>query len=137
MSVPRTTVALAAVVLLLVPLAGCDGDAPSTPNQLYSVTYSLIIHRSKSTVTTLTYRDSTGIVTVNNPDRRWTITVSVSGGTTIGMTAQGTVDSGSIEIHLSATDAGGAPVYTGQDSCAFQGGAAPCPLGIPDSTLPS
>ncbi len=138
MSFWRTVVAFATIVVLLAPLASCDGDDPLTsPNQMYSVTYSLIIHRSKSTVTVLTYRDQSEIVTVNNPDRRWSIQVAVPGGTTVGMTAQGTVHNGSIEIDLLATDAGGASVYTGQDSCAMEGGAVPCSLGIPDSTLPS
>ncbi len=136
MSVWRTVVALAAVVVLLVPLTSCDDD-PASPNQLYSVTYSLTIHRSRSTVTVLTYKDQSGTVTVNNPASGWSIQVAVSGGTTVGMTAQGTVDRGSIEIHLNATDSGGAPVYTGQDSCASEGGAVPCNLAIPDSTFPS
>jgi len=138
MSFWRTVVAFAAIVVLLAPLASCD-DTPSVsgPNQLYSVTYSLTIHRSRSTVTVLTYRDQSGIVTVNNPDRRWSIQVTVPGGTTIGLTAQGTVDHGSIEIDLSATDSGGAPVYTGVDSCANEGAGLSCNLAIPDSTLPS
>jgi hypothetical protein len=138
MSVLRTVVALATIVVLLAPLTSCDGDDVTTaPNQMYSVTYSLIIHRSKSTVTSLTYRDSTGVVTVNNPDRRWTIQVSVSGGTTVGMTAQGTVNNGSVEIYLTATDASGTPVYTGEDSRTSGGGAFPFTLEIPETTLGS
>ena len=139
MSVSRTLLALATVVVLLVPLTSCgDDDGPllTAPNQIYTVTYSLVIHRSKSTITQLTYRDQSGNVTVNNPDRRWTITVTVSGGTTIGMTARGTVNNGSVEINLSALDSGGRSVYHGQDSRTSQGGAFPCNLEIPETTLP-
>jgi len=143
MSVLRFVVALAAVVVLLVPLNSCGNDAPSSPTLLnsatYSLTYSLTIRRSKSTVSVLTYRDQSGIITVRNPDRRWSIQLSVPSGTTIGMTAQGICDHGSIEIDMSATSTSSTvhDSYSDSASHANLTGVAPCPLSLDDHVLGS
>ena len=136
MSVWRAIVAIATVAVLLAPVAGCNSDT-SSPSRIYSVTYSLSITGNQSTVTVLTYRDSSGIVTVNNPTNGWSVQVTVSGGTTIGMTSQGTVNNGTIQINLQGNETTGNDQVTGQDSCTAQGVAVACSLAIPDSTLPS
>jgi len=136
MSVWRRFATILAVAVLLAPLCGCDGD-PSSPGRVYSVNYSLTMSGNQSTVTTLTYRDTSGVVTVNNPTNGWSVQVSVPGGTTIGMTAQGTVNNGTIQIDMRATSTSSSDQVTGQDSCSAQGIAVACSLAIPTSTVPS
>jgi hypothetical protein len=113
---------------------------PFTPNNLrYSVTYSLSITGNQSAVTQLTYRDTTRTITVDNPTNGWSVQVSMFGGTTVGMSAQGTVDDGTIEIRMHAvetSDSGGGMTIA-QDSCAAQGLAQPCSLIVADYTLPN
>jgi hypothetical protein len=101
------------------------------------VTYSLTIQGNQSTVTVLTYRTQSGTTTVNNPTNGWSVQVAVSGGTTIGMTSQGTVNNGTIQINMEGREAAGGNQVTGQDSCSAQGLAVPCNLEIPDTTVPS
>lgn len=133
----RTAVALATVVVLLIPLTGCDSN-PFTPNDLtYAVTYTLTITGTESTVAVLTYRDATRIVTVENPTNGWAVQLSLYGGTTVGATAQGTVENGSIEIMMEAVQTSGDGRTISQDSCTAEGLAQSCNLTVPDYTLPN
>jgi hypothetical protein len=136
MFVKRNLVVIASIVVLLAPLPACNND-DTTASRLYTVTYSLTIQGNQSTVTVLTYRTQSGTTTVNNPTNGWSIQVAVSGGTTIGMTAQGTVNNGMIQINMEGREAGGGNQVTGQDSCSAQGLAVPCNLDIPETTVPS
>ena len=137
MSIWRSIVVLATVVVLLFPLAGCDSN-PFTPNDLrYSVTYSLTVTGSQSAVTVLTYRDATRTVVINNPTDGWSVQFSLLGDATIGMNAQGTVENGSIEIKMEAVESSGGSVTIAQDSCTSQGSAQPCSLTVADYKLPN
>ena len=87
----------------------------------------------------LTYRDATRTVTVDDPTDGWSVQLSLLGDTTVGMTAQGTVDDGSIEIRMQAieTSNGGGGTTIAQDSCTATGLPQPCNLTVVDYTLPN
>jgi hypothetical protein len=106
--------ALSLTSLILLTLS-CNKDkekecnlvlGPGRPAGAMSVVYSAA-QTGDGVITSLTYNTSaTDQVTVNNLTLPWSVTVNMSAGSTIQMTATGTAEDGSVIIYFKGNGAG-------------------------------
>ena len=137
MSVRQTAAVLTVVLTLLVPIIGCDSSPVAPDRSQWFVTYSVSITGNQSVVRTLSYRQDARTITVENPSDGWSTQFWTYAGTTVGMTAQGTVQNGTIEIRWRGIKHGGSErrEVFGVDSCSAEETAQSCSLRIAEYTL--
>jgi len=131
----RAGVVVTVAAILLTPMTGCDSNPVSPDRSQYYVTYSLTITGNQSSITALTYKRDSRTVTVNNPTDGWSAEFWTYAGTTVGLTAQGTVRNGTIEIMWRGVHSQGRKEVFGVDSCTAQDSAQPCTLATAEYTL--
>ncbi|MEI7725540.1 MAG: hypothetical protein WCK09_10580 [Bacteroidota bacterium] len=116
------------VALLLVSLVDCKKKvspitcnlvaASNQPSVPMNITYTAV-RTGDGVISSLTYVSETGTVTVTNPNLPWTITVPISAGINVTMSASGTATNGSLNISYDGTSGGStihASDYCSQES---------------------
>ncbi len=112
--------------LLILVLFSCKKDKESTcslatavnrPAVGMNVTY-VATATGDGVISTLSYVDGSGVVTVDNPALPWTATVSVPANADVRITATGTVTNGSLKVEY-AGGAGGVTI-AGSDMCSHE-----------------
>ena len=118
---PVLLLALASLIFLVVSCAKdkektCSLSAgPDTPAYGLQVKYTAT-QTGDGKITSLTYYTSaTETVTVTDPVLPWEVTLFVEGGTTLKITAAGTVKNGSVSVSYDAT--GETEAYSASDFC--------------------
>jgi hypothetical protein len=115
------------LIIAIVSITGCKKSATEiTCNLATSATkppveMNIVYTASRTgdgTISTLRYSTITGMVTVQNPQLPWTITVPVLTTTDVSITATGTTTNGSIKVTYDGSS-GGATIQ-GSDYCEHQ-----------------
>jgi len=75
----------------------CNLDAPGQVTEDMTITFSAS-KTGDGVINTLTYKTSQGEVTLTNPTLPWTINVDTEEGSSISISAQGTVKDGSLTV---------------------------------------
>jgi hypothetical protein len=106
--------------------AGCKKDKETTcslatavnrPPVAMNVTY-VATATGDGVISTLSYIDGSGLVTVSNPTLPWTTTVSVPADADVRITASGTVKNGSLKVEYAGMSGG--VTISGSDMCSHE-----------------
>ena len=113
---------LALIPMMFLPVS-CKKDkevtctlvtAATQPPVDMNVTYKAT-QTGDGTISTLSYVNTTGTITISNPQLPWEFTVAVTTSTNVSISASGTVKNGSLNISYNGTS-GGATI-AGSDFC--------------------
>ena len=100
--IQRRYAVFAVSALLLFVGIGCSEDSTATAPSFYKVTYSVSVLGNLSEVLQVTYADTTGPKTVDNPKDDWSVTTYLSSGKAAGVTANSVVIGGAVGLHMVA-----------------------------------
>ena len=92
----------------------CNLDAPGQVTEDMTISFTAS-KTGDGVINTLTYKTSEGEQTITNPSLPWTLNVDADGGTSISITAQGTVKDGSLTVAFSGESQGS--TIEGSDFC--------------------
>jgi uncharacterized lipoprotein YajG len=115
------------LIVAIVSITGCKKSATEITCNLATaatqppVEMNIVYSASRTgdgSISSLSYRTITGMVTVQNPQLPWTITVPVLTTTDVSITATGTTTNGSIKITYEG-NSGGSSIQ-GSDYCEHQ-----------------